>query len=368
MLGRPVRMYTDLQWLFDVTTLPQVHAPCGEDQVGRSVQDRILLLLGCTAPRCGTAAGSWRAFRLQSESQQAPSDDAAVHGVARSVQPQQHATVPSAAQPPGGDVSNVASGAASSSGGFGIGATSFGFDSPGNSAEHGASSDPMSFADLDLALTTISSAGSTPVAAKAPRQPSAGSIPAAAAADQHAGIPKAAAGAVRLQRGTSLPGFYISWQDEPDAAPNELRPADAAHVAGLVDQYEADHEMVRCVMIEAADIACGLRRALTSGLCCCITPYAGPIRQHSLPVDRRISIYILAQVDSAGEGWAGEAYEADTLPGGDSSFPKFSKRLQRAPEQCLRYRSAPQPPVRRPDLRRRRTPRPTSSGEQVLCF
>ncbi len=33
-----------------------------------------------------------------------------------------------------------------------------------------------------------------------------------------------------------------------------------------------------------------------------------------------------------------EAYERDVLPGGDSTFPKFSKRLQRAPEQCIRYR------------------------------
>jgi hypothetical protein len=267
LLSRPGRMYPHLQWTFDVLTLLQVHAPCGKDQVGRSVQDRILLLLGCTAPKCGTAAGSWRAFRLQSESQQSQSDDAEVHGVARHDQPQQHATAPLAAQPPDGDVSNAVSGAARSSGGFGFGATSFGFDSPGNPGEHGASSDPMSFTDLDLALTTISCAGSTPAAARERRQPSAGSAPATtAAADERAGSSGAMAGAVRLHRGASLPGFHISWQQEPEAAPDELRPADAAHVASLVDQYEADHEMVRCVMIEAAHIAVAPRRALTSSL------------------------------------------------------------------------------------------------------
>ena len=239
----------DLKWLFDLYMLPQVHAPCGEDQAGHSVQDRILLLLGCTAHRCGTAAGSWRAFRLQSESHQAPSTAAEVLGATAPDQSQQRAVPPAAAQSPDTGTNNAASGAASS---FSFGATSFGFDGPGESAEHGASSDPMSFADLDLALTTISSAtGSTPAAAKATRQPSAGSTPATtAAADQHAGASGAVAGAVRLQRGPPLPGFHISWQDEPDAAPDGLRPADAAHVASLVDQYEADHEMVRCVIVE----------------------------------------------------------------------------------------------------------------------
>lgn len=259
-------MYPNLQWPSDAITLPQVHAPCGGDQVGHSVQDRILLVLGCTAPRCGTAAGSWRAFRLQSESQQAPSDDAVEHAVARPDQPQQHATVPLAAQPPNNAMSNAASGAASSSGGFSFAATGFGFDDQSNAARDGASSDPMSFADLDLALTTISSAGSTPAAAKERRQPSAGVSAMTAAADERPEASGPAPGAVRLQRGSSLPGFHISWQHEPEAAPDELRPADAAHVASLVDQYEADHEMVRCVMIEAADIARGLRRALTSGL------------------------------------------------------------------------------------------------------
>lgn len=253
----------NLKWRLHLYMLPQVHAPRGEDQAGHYVQDRILLLLGCTAHRCGTAAGSWRAFRLQSESQQAPSAAAEVLGVAAPDQSQQRAVPPAAAQSPDTGTNNAASRAASS---FSSGATSFGVDGQSNPAEHGASSDPMSFADLDLALNTISSAGATPSAAKAPRQPSAGSTPATTgASDQQAPSSGAAAGAVRLQRGPSLPGFYISWQDEPEAAPDELRPADAAHVASLVDQYEADHEMVRCV-IRDAGLKCGPGQALIAGL------------------------------------------------------------------------------------------------------
>jgi hypothetical protein len=89
------------------------------------------------------------------------------------------------------------------------------------------------------------------------------------------------------------------------------------------------------------------------------------------PACRQTEYYLytcMHKADSAGEGWTGEAYEADTLPGGDSSFPKFSKRLQRAPEQCIRYRSVPQPTVSRLDVHKRQTPRPPSSVPPPLCF
>lgn len=90
--------------------------------------------------------------------------------------------------------------------------------------------------------------------------------------------------------------------------------------------------------------------------------------QTTLPACQPKEEYQHAQADSAGEGWAGEAYEADTLPGGDSSFPKFSKRLQRAPEQCIRYRSVPQPTISRLDVHKKQNPRPPSSAQPVLCF
>lgn len=56
------------------------------------------------------------------------------------------------------------------------------------------------------------------------------------------------------------------------------------------------------------------------------------------PYNSRNYEYQSQQADAPGEGWTGEAYEADVLPGGDSSFPKFSKRLRRSPGQCVRYR------------------------------
>ena len=44
----------------------------------------------------------------------------------------------------------------------------------------------------------------------------------------------------------------------------------------------------------------------------------------------------LAEADA--ETWAGEGYEQASATGADSMYLKFSKRLQRCPNQCLRYR------------------------------
>ena len=42
-------------------------------------------------------------------------------------------------------------------------------------------------------------------------------------------------------------------------------------------------------------------------------------------------------MDAEGETWAGERYERPALRGGDAAFPKFTKRLERSPQQCVRY-------------------------------
>lgn len=39
---------------------------------------------------------------------------------------------------------------------------------------------------------------------------------------------------------------------------------------------------------------------------------------------------------TAAESWAGEAYEKDEIRGVDRSYVKFSKRLARCPQQCVR--------------------------------
>ena len=49
----------------------------------------------------------------------------------------------------------------------------------------------------------------------------------------------------------------------------------------------------------------------------------------------------LAQVpdtaSASGSEWAGEAYEPDSTRTADAAFLKFTRRLQRCPEQCVRY-------------------------------
>lgn len=42
--------------------------------------------------------------------------------------------------------------------------------------------------------------------------------------------------------------------------------------------------------------------------------------------------------DSDGETYAPEEYEKDSIRGVDPAYVKFNKRLQRSPEQCVRYR------------------------------
>lgn len=273
-----------------LSLLLQVHAPSSKEQAGRSVASRSLCLLGCVAAACGTAPGSWRAFRFLTEGEnQSP---AAATRQLPTEQPQAIAAAapdrPAAIALPSD--SSTAFGSATSSG-FAFGAGDFGFDSQSRSGDGGASCDPLSFADLDAALGTIGSAADSRSAASATRGPqpagsSSSSTQPASAPLAHPPAGPAAEAAVRLQHGgPPLPEFYLSWRDEPGAAPDQLRATDAAHIASLVDQYQADHDMP-----EAPD-----------------------------------------------EGWGGEAYEADVLPGGDATFPKFSKRLQRAPQQCVRY-------------------------------
>jgi hypothetical protein len=42
-------------------------------------------------------------------------------------------------------------------------------------------------------------------------------------------------------------------------------------------------------------------------------------------------------VEQASGEWAGEAYEPDSTRTADAAFLKFSRRLRRCPEQCVRY-------------------------------
>lgn len=159
------------------------------------------------------------------------------------------AAIPEPAQPGGSSTPG-----AESSGGFAFEAGSFGFDSHSQAAVPGASSDPVSFADLDAALSAIGGAAGTAqaTAATQPRKTAAGSS--TASTGFGASPPLQPPGALPLadavwlqQTGPTLPEFYLSWRDEPEAAPDELRPADAAHITSLVDQYKANHEMVRII-------------------------------------------------------------------------------------------------------------------------
>ena len=42
-------------------------------------------------------------------------------------------------------------------------------------------------------------------------------------------------------------------------------------------------------------------------------------------------------LEQASSEWVGEAYEPDSTRTADAAFLKFTRRLQRCPEQCVRY-------------------------------
>lgn len=304
---------------------PQVHAPWPPSSSSSAgIPERSLLLLACTAPGCGTARGSWRAFRYQSTSS-SPSSGSASGGAGDTgaqTEQRQHPQLQQPALEPfhvaphsqwanhqsvtpsetGGIAGGLASRAPAvpaASGSSAPASDSFGGDGAFNDSTGafgtndsgwtvdggGEAGSSMSFGDLDAALTSAvaSRAASRSAAERSRREqqsqrdrqrgkrpqpplpdPAAvatavqsiststslpGSItlrPQHGAAQQMGGGRSSDARAVWVAAGPVLPRFHLRWAEEPGKRPAaELREAEALHVAGLVDRYQADHEMVR---------------------------------------------------------------------------------------------------------------------------
>lgn len=317
-----------------LTLVAQIHAPRDADSTGQlsGTRQRWLLLLGCTAARCGRAPGSWRAFRIQQQHSKAqhasiqPSKDQCM-GLGNNTTPQtsagqsaqtrgssQRKTIPEsdASSPHAKYVSGTNQSVLeeqhcpSSTGDPCTGATqtctthSFDFGSTrgfdiGNSfalpKPRCERDDSMNFGALDEALSsavagpklTVPSPTKTLKQQRRIRsQPREVQTP-----HEHDDTKTAAARdtAICTSTGPSLPKFYLNWTYEPSAVTGKGVESDEQHIADLLDQYRASHDMI----------------------------------------------------ETGSEVWAGETYERAQLLGGDQAFPRFQKRLARSPAQCLRH-------------------------------
>ena len=105
-------------------------------------------------------------------------------------------------------------------------------------------------------------------------------------------------------RGPRLPEFYLLADHEPDAASaSALTASERANAERLLHKYAVDEGLET----DSADAAAAIAAAVTA-----------------------------ATRDAATEN-AAEAYESAAVEGVDGRYLKFSKRLRRAPEQCVRY-------------------------------
>jgi pre-rRNA-processing protein TSR4 len=270
----------------------QAHAPLvsGELPDGAAVADRVLYLFSCfseTCPGAGANAGRWRCLRAQVPPVAAPALDddslgARVHGPS---------TVP-ATEVEGAVVGEVADdwgGAGGDDWGAGAG------DDWGAASGDAADAEALASALDSLATRDVD----RPVADTGGRFPRAENL---ARGDGSELTPRRN----RLSdwRGPRLPEFYLVADYEPDAASaSALTSAERADAERLLHKYAVEEGLETDPANAAAAIAAAVTDAAT----------------HS---ENRN---------------AAEAYESAAVEGVDGRYLKFSKRVRRAPEQCVRY-------------------------------
>jgi hypothetical protein len=280
----------------------QAYAPAGD------LQDRCLLVFGCTAEGCGRQPGSWRAWRCHAP----PAAGAAAVPGGRAEQEQRPAAQqqqqpePAAAAKKQGGVPGFDFGAAGDDWGLGGGGA---FDMGGQTGGGGA----FDFSELTSAVEAAAADLST-----AKQRAAAAGRAAAAAAAAEASAAGAAAGGgagscVGGGFGLGLPEFHVYAEEEPGDAPVPER--ELQHARQLLARYQAAAEDAGAGAPSAAPPP-GARAGGGSG------GKGGGGK---------------AGGDEGGpEAWAGEGYEPTRLRGVVRSYVKFSKRLARAPRQCAR--------------------------------
>ncbi|CAD7696883.1 unnamed protein product [Ostreobium quekettii] len=268
----------------------QAYAPLSVEQAGVCLPDRTMHLYGCVKEGCGKLQGSWRAFRAQL----APGAGGRGQGNAE----RRHPTTPSggAATADGRD-EGLDSGKSAS---FGLGGAG-GDDRSGGKGDE-RTEDPFGFGDLNAALDDLTNGhkGSmnhkqeNRIAKKAKGRSSADTNSAAAAAAGSSTQCEAAS--VSAAPTVMLPEFFLPAVPEPGPEHEgfgKMTEAERTHVDEILERYKET----------AQELEGGKEKK--------------PER---------------------GENWAGEVHEKCSSRWSDGgAFWRFKKRLDRCPEQCVRY-------------------------------
>ena len=265
----------------------QAHAPLvsGELADGAAVADRVLYLFSCFSRTCFSRtanAGRWRCLRAQ-----VPPVTAAA--LARDERPEARARGPSTV--PATEVEGAVVGEVADDWGGAADADDWGAGAGDADADALASAlDALATRHLDGEDEMADASGRLPRADEA-REDGPGLTPR------------------RLRRGDwrgpRLPEFYLLAEYEPDAASaSALSASQRADTERLLHRYAVEEGLET----DAANAANAVAAAVTA--------------------ENR---------DAATRDAGGEAYESAAVAGVDGRYLKFSKRLRRAPEQCVRY-------------------------------
>ena len=293
----------------------QAHAPLqrGELPGGASVSDRTLYLMTCFDPACpgsGTNEGRWRAVRAQ---RAPPAEDAergstaaggregarlaSVGAAARAVAVAADEGAAVSEMPLAGDDWGAGGGADDwgASGGNVAGADAFGgSEADGWVNERGVDAE---MDDLANALDALATANTSVASGRSGRGKGSKSGRGKGAGQED----DDSVGRVKSRwDGPSLPEFYLVADWEPDAAAGAMTAAEKAKADRLLAQYVAAEGITSTGDLTAAVAPSGAQSAVNAE-------------------------------------WQGERYEKGTVEGLDKRYLKFSKRMRRAPDQCVRY-------------------------------
>ena len=292
----------------------QAHAPLvsGELADGAAVADRVLYLFSCFSRTCFSRtanAGRWRCLRAQVP-------PVAAAALARDERPEARARGPStvpATEVEGAVVGEVADdwgGASGDDWGAGAG-DDWGAGANGDDADALASAlDALATRDLDAEASARDTEWNRTARDALPPQDTMADASGRertraedARGDGWASMEKKKGGRGDW-RGPRLPEFYLLAEHEPDAASaSALTASERADAERLLHKYAVDEGLET----DSANAAAAIAAAA-----------------------------IAATRDAATEN-AAEAYESAAVEGVDGRYLKFSKRLRRAPEQCVRY-------------------------------
>ena len=265
----------------------QAHAPLvsGELADGAAVADRVLYLFSCfsqTCPGAGANAGRWRCLRAQ-----VPPVPAAALGGTRDEHPEARGGTPSTV--PATEVEGAVVGEVADDWG-GTDADDWGAGAGDADADALASAlDALATQRPDDENETAEASGRFPRADRARGDGSGWTLRRRRHGDW---------------RGPCLPEFYLVAEYEPDAASaSALSDSQRADAERLLHKYAVEEGLET----DVANAAVAVAAAVT------------------------------AENRDSNTRNAAEAYESGAAAGVDGRYLKFSKRLRRAPEQCVRY-------------------------------